>query len=143
VLNKLQQLTSLLEQRILILDGAMGTEIQNHKLTEEDYRGERFADFHKPIKGNNDLLSLTKPELIKNIHCDYLQVGADIVETNTFNATKTSMADYEMEHLAYEINVASAKLAKEACDEFSTPEKPRFVAGVIGPTSKTLSIPQM
>jgi 5-methyltetrahydrofolate--homocysteine methyltransferase len=139
-MTKIQQITSLLEQKILILDGAMGTEIQNHKLTEEDYRGERFADFYKPIKGNNDLLSLTKPELIKNIHRDYLQVGADIVETNTFNATKTSMADYEMEHLAYEINVASAKLAKEACDEFSTPEKPRFVAGVIGPTSKTLSI---
>jgi 5-methyltetrahydrofolate--homocysteine methyltransferase len=109
VLNKLQQLTSLLEQRILILDGAMGTEIQNHKLTEEDYRGERFADFHKPIKGNNDLLSLTKPELIKNIHRDYLRVGADIVETNTFNATKTSMADYEMEHLAYEINAGKCK----------------------------------
>jgi 5-methyltetrahydrofolate--homocysteine methyltransferase len=137
VLHKLQEL---LQQKILILDGAMGTMIQQYKLTEEDYRGERFKDYHINIKGNNDLLSLTQPKIIKNIHREYLSVGADIIETNTFNATKTSMADYEMEDLAYEINVESAKLAREAADEFSTDEKPRFVAGVLGPTSKTLSI---
>jgi 5-methyltetrahydrofolate--homocysteine methyltransferase len=133
-------LQSLLEQRILVLDGAMGTMIQKHKLSEEDYRGERFKDWHVLVQGNNDLLSLTQPKIIQDIHRSYLEVGADIVETNTFNATKTSMSDYQMEEFAYEINVESARLAKEACNEFSTAEKPRFVAGVIGPTSRTCSL---
>ncbi len=135
-----QILQSLLEQRILVLDGAMGTMIQKHKLSEEDYRGERFKDWHVLVQGNNDLLSLTQPKIIQDIHRSYLEVGADIVETNTFNATKTSMSDYQMEEFAYEINVESARLAKEACNEFSTAEKPRFVAGVIGPTSRTCSL---
>jgi 5-methyltetrahydrofolate--homocysteine methyltransferase len=134
------ELHTLLSQKILILDGAMGTMIQKHKLSEADYRGERFKDYHLNIAGNNDLLSLTQPDIIKNIHREYLKVGSDIIETNTFNATKTSMADYEMQDLAYEINVESAKIAKEVADEFSTDNKPRFVAGVLGPTSKTLSI---
>ncbi|PID42356.1 MAG: methionine synthase [Gammaproteobacteria bacterium] len=135
-------LQSALDQRILILDGAMGTMIQRHKLTEEDYRGERFADFHKEIKGNNDLLSLTQPEIIKDIHRQYLQAGADILETNTFNATIASQADYDMTDLVYEINFQSARLAKEVADEITTqtPDRPRFVAGVLGPTSKTASI---
>ena len=135
-----QILQSLLEQRILLLDGAMGTMIQKHKLSEEDYRGERFSDWHILVQGNNDLLSLTQPKIILDIHRSYLEVGADIVETNTFNATKTSMSDYQMEEFAYEINVESARLAKAACDEFSTADKPRFVAGVIGPTSRTCSL---
>ena len=135
-----QILQSLLEQRILLLDGAMGTMIQKHKLNEEDYRGERFSDWHILVQGNNDLLSLTQPKIILDIHRSYLEVGADIVETNTFNATKTSMSDYQMEEFAYEINVESARLARTACDEFSTADKPRFVAGVIGPTSRTCSL---
>ena len=135
-----QILQSLLEQRILLLDGAMGTMIQKHKLNEEDYRGERFSDWHILVQGNNDLLSLTQPKIIQNIHRSYLEVGADIVETNTFNATRTSMSDYQMEEFAYEINVESARLARTACDEFSTADKPRFVAGVIGPTSRTCSL---
>jgi 5-methyltetrahydrofolate--homocysteine methyltransferase len=134
------ELQKLLQQKILILDGAMGTMIQKHKLSEADYRGERFKDYHLNIAGNNDLLSLTQPDIIKDIHREYLKVGSDIIETNTFNATKTSMADYEMQDLAYELNVESAKIAKEAASEFSTDDKPRFVAGVLGPTSKTLSI---
>ncbi len=139
-MNKTKLLQSILAQRIMVLDGAMGTMIQNHKLTEEDYRGERFKDWNILVQGNNDLLSLTQPQIIKDIHKSYLEVGADIIETNTFNATKTSMADYEMEDLAYEINVESAKIARQAADEFSTVEKPRFVAGVIGPTSRTCSL---
>jgi len=135
-----QILQSLLEKRILVLDGAMGTMIQKHKLSEQDYRGERFKDWSTLVQGNNDLLSLTQPKIIQDIHRSYLEVGADIVETNTFNATKTSMSDYQMEALAYEINVESARLAKAACDEFSTKDKPRFVAGVIGPTSRTCSL---
>ena len=135
-----QILQSLLEQRILVLDGAMGTMIQRHKLSEENYRGERFKDWHVLVQGNNDLLSLTQPQIIQDIHRSYLEVGADIVETNTFNATKTSMSDYQMEEFAYEINVESARLARAACDEFSTDDKPRFVAGVIGPTSRTCSL---
>ncbi len=131
-----------LASRILILDGAMGTMIQRHNFTEQDYRGRRFADYHMDIKGNNDLLSLTQPEIIKNIHSAYLEAGADIVETNTFNSTQISQADYEMQSLASEINRESARLAREAADEFSalTPDKPRFVAGVLGPTSRTCSI---
>lgn len=135
-----QRLQFLLEQRILVLDGAMGTMIQKHKLSEKDYRGERFKDWHTLVQGNNDLLSLTQPKIIQDIHRAYLEAGADILETNTFNATKISMSDYQMEALAYEINVESAKLAKQACEEFSTKDKPRFVAGVIGPTSRTCSL---
>ncbi len=139
-MNTRQILQTLLEQRILVLDGAMGTMIQKHKLTEQDYRGERFKDWHVLVQGNNDLLSLTQPQIIKDIHKDYLRVGVDIIETNTFNATRTSMSDYKMEELAYEINVESAKIARQATDEFSSAEKPRFVAGVIGPTSRTCSL---
>ncbi|HQS98705.1 MAG TPA: methionine synthase [Thiobacillus sp.] len=136
------QLRSLLAQRILVLDGAMGTMIQRFKLTEADYRGERFADFPHDVKGNNDLLCLTKPEIIKDIHAQYLAAGADILETNSFNATSISMADYHMESLVHELNVAAAKLAREACDEATAlnPDKPRFVAGVLGPTSRTATI---
>ncbi len=133
-------LKQLLSSRILILDGAMGTMIQRHKLEEADYRGQRFADYHLDIKGNNDLLSITAPKIIRGIHEEYLEAGADILETNTFNATRVSMSDYEMEDLAYEINVASARLAREAADKYSTNDKPRFVAGVLGPTSKTCSM---
>ncbi|OOS23658.1 methionine synthase [Moraxella pluranimalium] len=136
------RLTELLKQRILFLDGAMGTEIQNYKLTESDYRGARFADITNDVKGNNDLLVLTQPDIISAIHRSYLEAGADIIETNSFNGTQISMADYHMEHLTYEINREAARLARLACDEYNakTPDKPRFVAGVIGPTSRTCSI---
>jgi 5-methyltetrahydrofolate--homocysteine methyltransferase len=129
-------------KRILVLDGAMGTMIQEHKLQEEDYRGDRFKDFHVDLKGNNDLLSLTQPHIIKEIHAKYLEAGADIVETNTFNSNAVSMADYEMEEYVYEINHEAAKLAKEVCEEITrkNPAKPRFVAGSIGPTTKTASL---
>ena len=130
----------LLQQRILILDGAMGTMVQRHKLTEADYRGERFRDWHKDLKGNNDLLVITKPEVIKGIHCEYLAAGADIIETDTFGANATTLKAYGMEALNYELNFAGAKLAREACDEYATPDKPRFVAGVLGPTDKTATI---
>ncbi|WP_438864855.1 homocysteine S-methyltransferase family protein [Neptunicella sp.] len=140
----MQQTEHLLKQalaeRILILDGAMGTMIQRHKLEEADYRGTRYADWHTDIKGNNDLLVLTQPDIIFDIHCQYLAAGADIIETNTFNATTISMADYEMQSLSKEINIEAAKLARKAADKYSTPDKPRFVAGVLGPTSKTASI---
>ena len=131
-----------LQQRILILDGAMGTMIQSHKLSDADFRSERFADFPHELAGNNDLLSLTQPKIIKQIHLDYLRAGADIVETNTFNSTRSSQADYHLEDLSYELNLEAAKLARAACDEVTTenPERPRFVAGVLGPTSKTTSI---
>jgi 5-methyltetrahydrofolate--homocysteine methyltransferase len=138
--DRSELLRSLLAQRILILDGAMGTMIQRHGLAEADYRGARFADHAKELKGNNDLLLLTKPEVIRGIHADYLSAGADIVETNTFNATSISQADYGLEALAYELNVAGAQVAREAADEYSTADKPRFVAGVLGPTSRTASI---
>ena len=140
--DKTAQLKAALDKRILILDGAMGTMIQEYKFSEEDYRGERFADWHVLIKGNNDLLSLTQPEVIATIHRDYLLAGADIIETNTFNSTTISMEDYEMGHLSREINLESAKLARKVCDEVTAlePHKPRFVAGVLGPTSKTCSI---
>ncbi|GGF52757.1 homocysteine S-methyltransferase family protein [Alteromonas lipolytica] len=129
-------------KRILILDGAMGTMIQRHKLEEEDYRGEQYKDWHCDIKGNNDLLAITQPDIIYDIHSQYLEAGADIIETNTFNATTISMADYDMQSISREINIAAAKLARKACDEFTakTPDKPRLVAGVIGPTSRTASI---
>ncbi len=135
-------LKSLLKQRILILDGAMGTMIQRHKLEEDDYRGERFKNWHCDLKGNNDLLVLTQPHIIKEIHTKYLEAGADILETNTFNGTRIAMADYQMEDLVYEINVAATRLAREAADEMTakTPDFPRFVAGVLGPTNRTCSI---
>ncbi|TAD89120.1 MAG: methionine synthase, partial [Bacteroidetes bacterium] len=135
-------LAEALQKRILVLDGAMGTMIQRYKFTEEDYRGERFKDFPYTLKGNNDLLVLTQPEAIKNIHCQYLEAGADILETNTFNGNAVSMADYHMEDLVYEINYMAARLAKEATQEFTqkTPDKPRFVAGSMGPTTKMTSL---
>ncbi|MFN3750565.1 MAG: methionine synthase [Thiobacillus sp.] len=133
---------SLLAQRILVLDGAMGTMIQSYKLSEADYRGTRFADFAHDLKGNNDLLCLTQPHIIKEIHAQYLAAGADILETNSFNATSISMADYHMEHLVHELNFAAARLAREAADEATAanPARPRFVAGVLGPTSRTATI---
>ena len=142
-----QKLRDLLAKRILILDGAMGTMIQQYKLTEADYRGERFSSFAAPagqrqlfVKGNNELLSLTQPQVIQEIHEQYLAAGADVIETNTFGATTVAQDDYHMAHLAYEMNVVSAKLAKAACLKYSTPDKPRFVAGALGPTPKTASI---
>jgi 5-methyltetrahydrofolate--homocysteine methyltransferase len=137
-----QQLIMAAQKRILVLDGAMGTMIQEHKLQEQDYRGERFADWPSDIKGNNDLLVLTQPDIIYDIHCAYCEAGADIIETNTFNATTISMADYNMQSLAKEINLEAARLARKAADRFTAdnPDKPRFVAGVLGPTSRTASI---
>ena len=131
-----------LQQKILVLDGAMGTMLQRYQFTEEDYRGERFKNWESPLKGNNDLLSLTQPNAIEEVHKKYLEAGADIIETNTFSATTIAMADYHMEDLVYELNYESAKIARKACDEFTalTPEKPRFVAGSIGPTNKTASL---
>ncbi|WP_353779603.1 homocysteine S-methyltransferase family protein [Winogradskyella sp. 3972H.M.0a.05] len=131
-----------IEKRILVLDGAMGTMLQQYNFSEEDFRGERFKDFPIPLKGNNDLLSITQPEAIKEVHRKYLEAGADIIETNTFSGTTIAMADYEMEELVYELNYESAKIAKEVVNEFKikTPEKPRYVAGSIGPTNKTASL---
>ncbi len=131
-----------LEKRILIIDGAMGTMIQRHKLSEADYRGERFKDWHSDVKGNNDLLSITQPEIIIGIHKLYLEAGADIIETNTFSSTVIAQADYDMQSLAYELNVASAKCAKTAADAYTAkdPSKQRYVAGAIGPLNKTLSL---
>ncbi len=130
------------KERILIIDGAMGTMIQKRKPSEEDYRGERFKDWKSDVQGNNDLLSLTQPEMIQEIHEEYLEAGADLIETNTFNAQRISMADYNMEELSYEINVEAAKLARAAADIYNkkTPEKPRFVCGAVGPTNRTASI---
>ncbi|KAB0626085.1 methionine synthase [Acinetobacter gandensis] len=139
-MSTLATLKELLAQRILIIDGAMGTMIQRHKLEEADYRGERFADWASDLKGNNDLLVLTQPQIIQGIHEAYLDAGADIIETNSFNGTRVSMSDYHMEDLVPEINREAARIAKEACKKYSTPEKPRFVAGVLGPTSRTCSI---
>src|ERR1700741_4281004 len=130
-----------LEKRILVIDGAMGTMIQQYKLEEKDYRGKRFTDWHKDLKGNNDLLSITQPQISKAIHKEYLKAGADIIETNTFSATTVAMADYDMQELAYELNYESAKIAKEAIAEFiaenptSDIQHPRFVAGAFGPTN--------
>jgi 5-methyltetrahydrofolate--homocysteine methyltransferase len=132
-----------LQERILIIDGAMGTMIQRHKLTEEDYRGERFKDWHCDVKGNNDLLCITQPEIIQNIHLQYLEAGADIIETNTFSSTVIAMADYDMQSLAYELNVAAAKCAKAAVAAYHDkhPNSPaKYVAGAIGPLNKTLSL---
>lgn len=126
-----------LEKRILIIDGAMGTMIQRYNLAEKDYRGEQFANWHKDLKGNNDLLSITQPQIIREIHREYLKAGADIIETNTFNANAVSMADYDMQHLAYDLNVAAAKCAREAVEESG---KQAWVAGALGPLNKTLSL---
>jgi 5-methyltetrahydrofolate--homocysteine methyltransferase len=133
-------LPELLRQRLLVLDGAMGTMIQRYPLTEEDFRGTRFADHTHPLRGNNDLLSLTRPDIIKAIHAEYFAAGADMVETNTFSGTTIAQADYALEHVVYELNYESARLAREAADEYSTPEQPRFVAGAVGPTNRTASL---
>ncbi|NVO30648.1 methionine synthase [Hymenobacter lapidiphilus] len=135
-------LHAILRQRVLVLDGAMGTMIQRHPLTEEDFRGARFADHPKPLRGNNDLLSLTRPDIIQGIHAEYFAAGADMVETNTFSGTTIAQADYGLEHVVYELNYESARLARVAADEYSarTPGKPRFVAGAIGPTNRTASL---
>ena len=141
----MKSINDLLNERILIIDGAMGTMIQRHKLAEADYRGERFKDWPVDLKGNNDLLCLTQPKIIKDIHKEYLAAGADIVETNTFNAQRVSLADYQMQELAYEINLAAARIAREAIIEFNNEHrtsnvKPPFVAGALGPMNKTLSL---
>ena len=138
----MKDIKSQLQQRILIIDGAMGTMIQRHKLEEADYRGERFKDWHTDVKGNNDLLSITQPAIIVGIHKEYLDAGADIIETNTFSSTSIAQADYDMQSLAYELNVASATCARKAADEYTAkdPAKPRYVAGAIGPLNKTLSL---
>ncbi len=132
----------LVKKKILVLDGAMGSLIQTYKLEEEDFRGERFKDHSHPLKGNNDLLALVRPDILKEIHCLYLDAGADILETNTFSGTTIAQADYALEDAVYDINFYSAKVAKEAADEYTAkdPSKPRYVAGSIGPTNRTLSI---
>ena len=136
------QLYKALHERILVLDGAMGTMLQRYNFTEEDYRGERFKDWEYSLKGNNDLLSLTQPKAIEEVHRKYLEADADIIETNTFSGTTIAMADYHMEQLVYELNFESAKIARKICDEFTAknPEKPRFVAGSMGPTNRTASL---
>ena len=138
----MKRIQDCLKERILIIDGAMGTMIQRHKLEEADYRGERFKDWHCDVKGNNDLLSITQPAIIEGIHKKYLEAGADIIETNTFSSTVIAQADYDMQSLAYELNVAAGKVARSAADQYTAkdPGKPRFVAGAIGPLNKTLSL---
>ena len=138
--TRAKALPAILEKRIASLDGAMGTMIQRFKLSEADYRGERFKDFPKDVKGNNELLSLTRPDVIRDIHEGYLAAGADMIETNTFGATTIAQEDYKMADLAIEMNRASAALARAACDKFSTPDKPRYAVGALGPTPKTASI---
>lgn len=134
--NTNQIIRNLLAHRILILDGAMGTNIQQYKLSEEDYRGTRFAAHKTDLKGNNELLSLTKPQVVLEIHEAFLAAGADILETNTFGATSVAQEDYNLAHIAYELNVESAKIARQACDKYSTADKPRFVAGALGQPPK-------
>lgn len=138
----MKAIRQLLEERILIIDGAMGTMIQRHKLQEQDYRGDRFRNWHVDVKGNNDLLNIARPDIITGIHKQYLEAGADIIETNTFSSTAIAMADYEMQSLAYELNVAAAQCARAAADEYTEkdPSRPRFVAGAMGPLNKTLSL---
>jgi 5-methyltetrahydrofolate--homocysteine methyltransferase len=138
----MSDIIKLMKEKILILDGAMGTMLQRYKFSEEDFRGERFKDFHTSVKGNNDLLSLTQPKAIAEVHRKYFEAGADIVETNTFSGTTIAMADYDMEDLVYELNFESAKIAKQVAEEITKkePHKPRFVAGAIGPTNKTASM---
>jgi len=140
--ERIQHLKQAVKERILVLDGAMGTMIQRHKLDEEGYRGERFKDFDRDLKGNNDLLVLTQPDVIRDIHSAYMEAGADIIGTNTFNAQSISQADYGLEDLSYELNVVAAKLAREAADAWGgkTPDQPRYVAGAVGPTNRTASI---
>ncbi len=138
--TRAQALPDILAHRIMILDGAMGTMIQRFQLSEAQYRGERFKDFHKDVKGNNELLSLSRPDVIRDIHESYLAAGADMIETNTFGATSVAQADYGLADLAVEMNYESARIARAACDKFSTPDKPRFVVGALGPTPKTASI---
>lgn len=136
------KIQDILKQRILIIDGAMGTMIQRHTLSEADFRGEKFKDHSHPLKGNNDVLSITRPDIIKDIHRQYLEAGADIIETNTFSATTIAQADYHLEPFVYDLNFQSAKIAREVADEFTKrePHKPRFVAGAMGPTNKTASL---
>ncbi|MAL58673.1 MAG: 5-methyltetrahydrofolate--homocysteine methyltransferase [Flavobacteriaceae bacterium] len=138
----MHSIEKLLRERILVLDGAMGTMLQRYQFSEEDFRGERFKDFHKSVKGNNDLLSLTQPQAIAEVHKKYFEAGADIVETNTFSGTTIAMADYDMQDLVYELNFESAKIAKQVAEDFikKEPHKPRFVAGALGPTNKTASL---
>lgn len=136
----MQDIKDILKTKILLLDGAMGTMIQKHHLTEDDFRKGWFENHEYPLKGNNDVLSLTRPDIIQSIHEEYLAAGADIIETNTFSGTTIAQADYHLEDYVYELNFHSAQLAKKACEKFSTPNKPRFVAGSIGPTNRTLSI---
>ena len=138
--TRAQQLPALLAQRIVIIDGAMGTMIQRHRLSEADFRGARFADHPKDLKGNNDLLQLTRPDVIRQIHTDYLVAGADIIETNTFGATRIAQEDYGLGHIARELNVAAARVAREAVDAVAIPDHPRYVAGALGPTPRTASI---
>lgn len=138
--TRAQGLPALLQQRIAVLDGAMGTMIQRYKLVEADYRGERFKDHHKDLKGNNEMLMFTRPDVLLEIHEQYLAAGADLIETNTFGATTVAQEDYDLAELAYEMNVEAAKLARAACDKYSTPDKPRYVAGALGPTPRTASI---
>ncbi len=141
-MSNIEALYRALNERILILDGAMGTMLQRHKFEEEDFRGDRFKDWPSPLKGNNDLLSLTQPQAIEDVHRQYFEAGADIIETNTFSGTTIAMADYGMEELVTELNYESAKIARKVADEYTakTPDKPRFVAGAIGPTNKTASL---
>jgi len=134
------RLPEILEERIVVLDGAMGTMIQRHHLVEDDYRGERFKDHPKGLKGNFELLAFSRPDVVRSIHEAYLEAGADIVETNTFGATRVAQEDYGLGHVAREMNVAAARLAREACDKFASADKPRFVAGALGPTPRTASI---
>ena len=138
----MENIQEILKERILVLDGAMGTMLQRYKFTEEDFRGERFKDWKSPVQGNNDLLSLTQPEAIAEVHRKYFAAGADIVETNTFSSTTIAMADYDMEELVYDLNFESARIAKMVADEFTAkePNKPRFVVGSLGPTNKTASM---
>lgn len=138
----MKNIQDILKERILVIDGAMGTMIQRHKLEEEDFRGERFKNHSHPLKGNNDILSITRPDIIKDIHRQYLEAGADILETNTFSGTTIAQADYKLEDAVYDINYYSAKIAKEVAEEFTRkdPTKPRFVAGAMGPTNKTASL---
>ncbi|MEG1267010.1 MAG: homocysteine S-methyltransferase family protein, partial [Myroides sp.] len=141
-LCKKTSISEIIKHRTLVLDGAMGTMLQAYQFTEEDFRGTQFQDFQHPLKGNNDLLSITQPEAVKEVHRKYLQAGADILETNTFSSTTIGMADYYLEDYVYQLNYQSAKIAREVCDEFDiiTPDKPRFVAGSIGPTNRTASM---
>jgi 5-methyltetrahydrofolate--homocysteine methyltransferase len=138
----MKKIEDILKERILVIDGAMGTMIQRHKLEEADFRGDRFKDHAHPLKGNNDLLSITRPDIIKDIHRQYFEAGADIIETNTFSGTSIAQADYGLESVVYELNYQSAKIAKEVAEEFTKkePDKPRFVAGAMGPTNKTASL---